>query len=696
MANFHLSVKTVSRSAGRTATASAAYRAGEKIIDERTGEIHDYARKSGVESATLFLPVGAPEMNRAELWNAAEKSETRKNSTVAREFEVALPSELSADQRRELAHDFTKALVQKYGFAADCAIHLPGKDGDSRNHHAHILCTTRKLTPDGFGEKTRVLDDHKTGAAQVVAMREKFAELTNAALEKAGHTDRVSHLSLKAQGIEREPTMHLGPTATAIERRGEVSQKTMNRDERQIEVAQKAQAAAAALAAELAAAQAQAAEAAREAIRAAQETAALAAAQAQREAAAAKAAHDLEIATLAKQEKEDESIRAKTLAALGRSSAATGRAIAFTGADHAAVEKSLDASGAAGIETKRNLVGSEGCLVASAEHLTAVQSVTRGIGRNTESIGRNTEIAAKGAERRVARSHLESSVTAVGKQLGSVNHVLQQLVDRLPAIVKSIASASRAVAQRFIERVAKASEQPQQAAPVAAKAITAAVQEKPPEAVLRDVSAFDKTGLRHTGDLDLVQRAKELFSQNKPDSFEQYTLFNDISKAMGSAVGEIRVTEPKANQFGVEHAIKQEQNTAARNAGQPEPWKAEQTSCTWDTMAFMLERERKQHLETKRPSGMFSGAAAKEYDTKTAGLTSQIDNITRATITLKAQLVEKVAEQAQQAAQKGPQHADAQERHAGLTRLHKAVTEAAKQIEAQQEKTHERSRGIGR
>jgi ATP-dependent exoDNAse (exonuclease V) alpha subunit len=185
VAIFHLSVKTISRTAGRSSTAAAAYRAGVEITDERTGEIHDYRRKAGVESAELFLPDGAPEWatDRAKLWNAAEQSEKRKNSTVAREFEVALPSELSADQRRKLAHDFARELVKRHGFAVDVAIHAPGKEGDTRNHHAHILCTTRKLTAEGFTEKTRELDDRATGAQEVTHWREQWAGLTNAALE---------------------------------------------------------------------------------------------------------------------------------------------------------------------------------------------------------------------------------------------------------------------------------------------------------------------------------------------------------------------------------------------------------------------------------------------------------------------------------------------------------------------------------
>lgn len=104
MAIYHLSVKTVSRSDGRSATAAAAYRAACKIVDERTGEIHDYTHKQGVVSCDLILPAGSPDwaQNRAQLWNAAEQAERRINSTVAREFEIALPEELNAEQRKQL------------------------------------------------------------------------------------------------------------------------------------------------------------------------------------------------------------------------------------------------------------------------------------------------------------------------------------------------------------------------------------------------------------------------------------------------------------------------------------------------------------------------------------------------------------------------------------------------------------------
>ena len=238
MAIFHLSVKTVSRSAGRSATAAAAYRAGCKITDERTGEIHDYTRKGGVESAAVILPDNAPEWarDRAQLWNAAEQAEKRKNSTVAREFEIALPAELSPAEREKLAHDFTRELVNRHGMAADVAIHAPGKEGDNRNHHAHILLTTRRLGPDGLGEKTRELDDQKTGKELVKQWRERFATLQNERLREAGHAVQVDHRSHAERGLEAEPTRHLGPTASAIERRtGERSRKGQQHDQDALE-----------------------------------------------------------------------------------------------------------------------------------------------------------------------------------------------------------------------------------------------------------------------------------------------------------------------------------------------------------------------------------------------------------------------------------------------------------------------------
>ena len=221
MAIFHLSVKTISRSTGRTATAAAAYRAGARITDERTGEIHDYGRKRGIESATLIVPDNAPEWARDRhlLWNAAEQAERRRNSTVAREFEIALPAELSPESRAELAHDFARRIVKTHRCAADVCIHAPSRGGDQRNYHAHILLTTRRLGPDGLAEKTREMDDKTTGPELVKLWRETFAVLQNAWLQRAGLASRVDHRTLEAQRIERPATRHLGPAATGFERK---------------------------------------------------------------------------------------------------------------------------------------------------------------------------------------------------------------------------------------------------------------------------------------------------------------------------------------------------------------------------------------------------------------------------------------------------------------------------------------------
>ena len=229
MAVYHFSAKTVSRSAGRSSTAAAAYRAAERIVDERTGEVHDYTRKGGVVDSLVVLPQGGT-MNRAELWNRVESHHKRGDATVAREFVVALPAELDAAQRQELARTYARELADKYGVGVDLNVHAPGHEGDHRNHHAHILLTACYCGPTGtLGKKAVELDPihcQRHGLANVVEVeRERWEHLANQALEKAGQEARIDHRSLEAQGIyDRAPTVHLGPDATAIKRRGSVSE----------------------------------------------------------------------------------------------------------------------------------------------------------------------------------------------------------------------------------------------------------------------------------------------------------------------------------------------------------------------------------------------------------------------------------------------------------------------------------------
>lgn len=222
MAIYHLSVKAVSRSAGRSSTAAAAYRAGCKIVDERTGEVHDYTRKGGVVSADVVLPDGAPVWanDRAALWNSAEKAEKRKDACVAREFEVALPHELPTEARRKLAMDFAKDMANREGCGVDVAIHEPNGEHDNLNHHAHILRTTRRIEANGLGAKLDTEQAGRNRKADLEAVRQRWAEMTNEALQRNGLSVRVDHRSLEAQGIDRAPTTHHGVAITGILRRG--------------------------------------------------------------------------------------------------------------------------------------------------------------------------------------------------------------------------------------------------------------------------------------------------------------------------------------------------------------------------------------------------------------------------------------------------------------------------------------------
>jgi ATP-dependent exoDNAse (exonuclease V) alpha subunit len=220
---FHFDIKPVSRAKGQTAPAAAAYRAGERIRNERTGETHNHSRRKDVTHTEIFLPsqFGDAPMewarDRSRLWNAAESAERRRNSRVAREFQVALPAELSAQQRLTLARTFAREVSDRYGVAVDLALHDPKPSGDPRQFHAHLLMTTREITREGLGAKAGLdmqsahrfrmgLSDHKT---EYVAVRERWASLTNAAFKDANIDIRVDHRTLAAQGIDREPVVHV-------------------------------------------------------------------------------------------------------------------------------------------------------------------------------------------------------------------------------------------------------------------------------------------------------------------------------------------------------------------------------------------------------------------------------------------------------------------------------------------------------
>ena len=221
MAICHVAVKSVSRATSRSAPGAAAYRSGTAITCERDGSLHDYTRRRGVEATFILAPDGAAwAQDRSALWNAAEAAENRRDAKVAREYELALPHELDAAARRELAESFARTVVERFGVAVDVAVHSPHRDGDDRNHHVHVLATTRVVEAGGLGAKTRELDSPRTSGPLVEELREAWAAQVNAALERAASAARVDHRSYARQGDGRQAGQHMGPGATALERSG--------------------------------------------------------------------------------------------------------------------------------------------------------------------------------------------------------------------------------------------------------------------------------------------------------------------------------------------------------------------------------------------------------------------------------------------------------------------------------------------
>ena len=232
MAIYHCTTKTVNRSSGRTAVASIAYRAGEKLTDERTGLTHDFTRKEGVVYTEILSNLDT-ELDRSKVWNLAEKSENRKDARTAREWVIALPEELDEEQRKELAREFAQSLVDRYGVIADLAIHAPSHNGSDKNHHAHILLTTRKAELDQ--DHNLVLKDKAdielsnakrkslgmgTSQEEIKQIRATWANLANHALEYAGYRERIDHRSYADQGNQLQATIHEGSKVTQMRRKG--------------------------------------------------------------------------------------------------------------------------------------------------------------------------------------------------------------------------------------------------------------------------------------------------------------------------------------------------------------------------------------------------------------------------------------------------------------------------------------------
>ncbi|ENU21300.1 hypothetical protein F994_00174, partial [Acinetobacter bohemicus ANC 3994] len=247
MANFHAHLKSISRADGRSATGAIAYRAGCKIVDERTGLEFDFTKKKGVEHSQIFFPEGEensrPDLHdRSNLWNEVEKKETKSNAQVAREFEFSFPYELNAQQRQRMLSMFCNFLAKNHGVVVDASIHAPhGKNADKRNYHAHVMFSTRRFENGQFTEKTREfskdpynkkelenrakkgLEDFsqrlhgRKNATEL--LREAYEKMGNKCLVDAGFEPTLDRRSYAERGIDKEPTVHEG-AGSAMANRG--------------------------------------------------------------------------------------------------------------------------------------------------------------------------------------------------------------------------------------------------------------------------------------------------------------------------------------------------------------------------------------------------------------------------------------------------------------------------------------------
>jgi ATP-dependent exoDNAse (exonuclease V) alpha subunit len=240
MAIFRLQITPIARGGdgGHSSVGAAAYRAGERIRDDRTNEVHNHSRRKDVTHSEIMLPghLSGQNMdwarNRASLWNSVENAETRKNARVATEIQVTLPFELPPARRLEMARTFSQEVADHYRVAVDLAVHDPRPSGDPRNFHAHLLLTTREVSPAGLGAKAglnmqtseRVRLGLPNISQEFTAIRERWATLTNEALKEANIEARVDHRSLAEQGIDREPGPHIPFAAFKIERAGKHSE----------------------------------------------------------------------------------------------------------------------------------------------------------------------------------------------------------------------------------------------------------------------------------------------------------------------------------------------------------------------------------------------------------------------------------------------------------------------------------------
>jgi hypothetical protein len=244
---YHFTGKPIARSAGRSAVKHAAYIAAEKYLNQELGEVCNYTRKRGVEAVFHYAPKDAPAWAHAVEtgWNAVEAVENRKNSTLALDYVAAFPHQLNAAQRAFIIKDFLREEFQRRGFMATGAVHEPDSHGDQRNYHAHIMFSYRGLDKDGWAKnKDRYFSSNETREEALIGLKKKWAELGARQLDRMGLTveaERWRHgyqtlpeqrELAQARGDTdyvqqcfREPTRHLGPAASAMQRKGQRTER---------------------------------------------------------------------------------------------------------------------------------------------------------------------------------------------------------------------------------------------------------------------------------------------------------------------------------------------------------------------------------------------------------------------------------------------------------------------------------------
>ena len=233
MAIYHAHIQVIGRSAGRSVVAAAAYRAAERLHDDKLDREHDYSAKADVVHSEILLPDGAParwhggetraetQTARSILWNEVDAVERRKDAQLAREMEFAIPRELSRAEAVGLARDFVREQFVSRGMVADLNVHWAvGEDGQAKPH-AHVLLTMRAVTSEGFGPKVREWNSSEL----YEGVRSRWAELANQRLAQQGHDARIDHRSYAEQGIGLEPQHKIGPAGARREQRGEDAER---------------------------------------------------------------------------------------------------------------------------------------------------------------------------------------------------------------------------------------------------------------------------------------------------------------------------------------------------------------------------------------------------------------------------------------------------------------------------------------